>query len=125
MSTTARANNPPLTSWAGYNATNTNRMDRTSRKANQMNYYDAAGDVLADNLNQYLYDGEGRICAVESTATGGPSYIGYLYDAEGNRVAKGALTQFTCDLNPADSTYNGFQSTNDYVGAGPGAGVAK
>jgi hypothetical protein len=31
-------------------------------------------------------------------------------------VANGTLTQFTCDLNPADTaTYNGFQPTNDYI----------
>jgi hypothetical protein len=26
--------------------------------------YDQAGNVLSDNINQYLYDAEGRICAV-------------------------------------------------------------
>jgi hypothetical protein len=31
-------------------------------------------------------------------------------------VAKGTLTQFTCDFNPANTTtYNGFQVTNDYI----------
>ena len=78
--------------------------------------YDAAGDITIDpgSGNQYLYDGEGRICAV--SGPGGTT--GYVYDADGNRVAKGALTQFTCDFNSADSTYNGFMTTNnetDYV----------
>jgi RHS repeat-associated protein len=82
--------------------------------------YDQAGDVKTDpgSGNRYLYDGEGRVCAV--SGPGGTT--GYVYDADGNRVAKGTLTQFTCDLNPADSTYNGFMAANnetDYV-LGPG-----
>jgi RHS repeat-associated protein len=79
-----------------------------------------AGYLIADpgSGNQYLYDGEGRICAV--SGPGGTN--GYVYDAEGNRIAKGTLTKFTCDFNSADSTYNGFLTTNnetDYV-LGPG-----
>jgi len=38
----------------------------------------------------------------------------YLYDADGNRVAKGSITTLSC--NPAT---NGFQFTEDYV-TGPG-----
>jgi hypothetical protein len=42
--------------------------------------YDAAGNVLNDGVNQYLYDGEGRICAVKSdTAIGLP---GNLYQRD-------------------------------------------
>lgn len=41
---------------------------------------------------------------------------GYLYDAEGHRVAKGSLTRFSCDTNPSDTgTYNGFTATAVYV----------
>jgi RHS repeat-associated protein len=47
-------------------------------------------------------------------------------DAEGARVAKGTITYFTCDFNPADTYnpstntgFNGFQTTNDYI-LGPG-----
>jgi hypothetical protein len=41
---------------------------------------------------------------------------GYLYDAEGHRVAKGSLTLFTCDTNPDDTDrYNGFTPTAVYV----------
>jgi hypothetical protein len=29
--------------------------------------YDGAGNVTSDNQNNYLYDAEGRICAVQST----------------------------------------------------------
>lgn len=41
-----------------------------------------------DGLNHYVYDTDGRICAVCSP---GPVYTQYLYDAEGRRVAKGAI----------------------------------
>ncbi len=82
-----------------------------------------------DGVNQYLYDGDGRICAVAQyvPVLGTFTYTGYLYDgvpvdrpsstgqdAEGTRVAKGSLTAWSCD--PA---LNGFQTTNDYV-LGPG-----
>jgi hypothetical protein len=40
---------------------------------------------------------------------------GYLYDAEGARVAKGTLSQFTCDTVSTDSTCNGFTPTEFYV----------
>jgi hypothetical protein len=54
--------------------------------------YDAAGDVSADGRNQYLYDAEGRICAV----SGSYGMTGYLYDAAGNRVAKGTVRDLRC-----------------------------
>jgi len=84
--------------------------------------YDAAGNVQIDSGagNQYLYDAEGRICAVSSPSSLGNILTGYLYDADGTRVAKGSLTQFTCDLNPSDTTtFNGFQFAENYV-VGPG-----
>jgi RHS repeat-associated protein len=70
--------------------------------------YDASGDETQDSVNQYLYDGEGRVCAVENTLVG--TKTGYIYNAEGIRVAKGTLTEFTCDL-----TQNHFQETSDEV----------
>jgi len=75
--------------------------------------YDAAGDVTADSNsgNSYLYDGEGRICAVKSEPVNGTyTMTGYIYNAEGERVAKGSITSMSC--NPA---VNGFQTRNDYV----------
>jgi RHS repeat-associated protein len=73
--------------------------------------YDAAGNVFNDNVNTYLYDGEGRICAVMSAPAPGMRFMtGYLYDADGTRVAKGTITSMSCD--PA---VNGFQTTSDYV----------
>lgn len=70
--------------------------------------YDGAGNVTDDGMNQLLYDAEGRICASSSRA-GGP-WTGYLYDAEGNRVGKGTLSSFTCDMSPSN-----FTLTSEYV----------
>ena len=95
------------------NGTNNNQMSSTSQNANQANGYDASGDITNDGLNTYLYDAEGRICAVDNLLVG--TMTGYLYDADGTRVAKGSLSRFTCDLNPGDSTFNGFQFTENYV----------
>jgi RHS repeat-associated protein len=83
--------------------------------------YDQAGNMLSDGVNSYLYDGEGRVCAVQSMPSPGVTSItGYLYDADGNRVAKGSLTNCSsltsCSCDP---TTNGFQFTENYV-AGPG-----
>ena len=74
-------------------------------------YYDAAGDVTNDGRNQYLYDPEGRICAVSSTVSGLTTMTGYLYDAEGNRVAKGIIQ----NMNSCDPAVNGFQPSSDFV----------
>jgi hypothetical protein len=61
------------------------------------------------DLNAYLYDAEGRICAVNNIATYGGMW-GYLYDAAGNRIAKGSITNMSCDV-----TTNGFQQITGYV----------
>jgi RHS repeat-associated protein len=112
ISTTPCAGTPPLTSWATYNASN--QFTATSAAPGGVPY-DPAGDVTNDGVNQYLYDGEGRICAVASTPIPGMTAMtGYLYDADGTRVAKGSITSWSC--NPA---VNGFQTTSDYI-LGPG-----
>jgi len=77
--------------------------------------YDQAGDATSDAKGrQYLYDAEGRICAVQGAAVDGISaMVGYIYDADGNRVAKGPITSWSCD-----PTTNGFESSayeTDYV----------
>ena len=43
-------------------------------------FYDASGNVLADGLNNYSYDAEGRLAAVNGSNA-------YLYGPEGERVA--------------------------------------
>jgi RHS repeat-associated protein len=115
ISTTACPAQPSaLAPTASYNSSN--RVTWTSVNAAGSNFnYDAAGDVTNDNSHSYLYDGEGRICAVYNSRVGGISTMtGYLYDADGTRVAKGTITAWSCD-----PTINGFQTTNDYV-LGPG-----
>jgi RHS repeat-associated protein len=93
-------------------AYNTNNQVTFVQNTAPMGYaYDASGDVTSDNTNTYLYDAEGRICAVRSEPVAGTyTMTGYLYDANGTRVAKGTITNWSCD--PATS---GFSTTNDYI----------
>ena len=110
MSTTACTSNPAPASWANLSPGNNNRLAGTNQAPGGVSY-DASGDVLNDGVNQYLYDAEGRICAVASTPIPGMTVMtGYLYDAGGTRVAKGSIQKWSCD--PAAS---GFQTINDYV----------
>jgi hypothetical protein len=45
--------------------------------------------LQSDGVNNYLYDGEGRVCGVQSAPISGmTTIIGYLYNADGDRVAK-------------------------------------
>jgi RHS repeat-associated protein len=70
--------------------------------------YDGAGNVKVDGNNQYAYDPEGRICAVYSSITMG--YTGYLYNAGGQRVASGSLSNLSCNLGT-----NGFSLKKNYL----------
>jgi RHS repeat-associated protein len=79
--------------------------------------YDAAGKVLSDGLNQYLYDGEGRICASKETVDGTTVMTGYVYDADGARVAKGSITVWSCD--PSVNGVATAGNETDYI-LGPG-----
>jgi len=58
--------------------------------------YDAAGNVLYDQINHYLYDPEGRLCAVSYFNGTTTEYMLYLYDGEGRRVAKVSNPTFSC-----------------------------
>jgi RHS repeat-associated protein len=59
--------------------------------------YDAAGNVRNDGKNAYLYDTEGRICAVAyPNGSGGSYYEQYFYGADGARVAKTAGSSLSC-----------------------------
>jgi RHS repeat-associated protein len=97
---------PPTSTTAQYNANNQVRDGSLG--------YDPAGNVTADNANSYLYDGEGRICAVYQIPIAGVGGLmtEYIYDAEGNRVAKGTITNWSAGCDP---TQNGFTLTNTYV----------
>jgi hypothetical protein len=66
----------------------------------------SSDDVTFDGVNSYLYDGEERVCAVSGTF----GAYGYLYDGDGDRIAKGTLTSFSCNL-----ATNGFALTSSYV----------
>jgi RHS repeat-associated protein len=83
--------------------------------------YDAAGNVIADGLNQYAYDAEGRLCAVGNNSTGSYAYTGYVYDAAGTRVAKGQINSLSCNFatNGFFTTAGLMQSGSSYV-LGPG-----
>jgi len=77
---------------------------------------------LSDGQNQYLYDGEGRMCAVQTPSPLGTGYpalmVEYIYDAEGRRVAKGRITAWSCDLTINTSTglpNNGFVVQASYI----------
>ena len=59
----------------------------------------------------YLYDGEGRLCAVNA---GTGSYTEYVYDALGARVAKGTLSVWPASC-VAPTSANGFTVTAQYL----------
>ena len=83
--------------------------------------YDAAGNLIDDGIFQYQYDAESRLCAVRKGVTG--TMTGYLYDAEGNRVAKGSITPTDpLDRNTwCNLATNGFTpATHDIFGPGGG-----
>jgi YD repeat-containing protein len=92
-------------------STTANFTAATNQLAGPQYTYDAAGNVTWDGINNYLYDAEGRICAVKNT-TG--AITGYIYDAAGIRVAKGSLTTFSCNFSS-----NGYATTASWV-LGPG-----
>jgi RHS repeat-associated protein len=77
--------------------------------------YDAAGNVTYDQLNHYLYDPEGRLCAYAyPLASGGWSYYQFVYDAEGRRVAKGSITSWPSSCI-APTTANGYSTYSQHL----------
>jgi RHS repeat-associated protein len=79
--------------------------------------YDAAGNVTFDGQNDYAYDAEGQMCASQS-ALGG-IMTQYLYDADGNRVAKGHSTYASGTLScPDPSEFGSSYFALDIIYAG-------
>jgi len=74
--------------------------------------YDAAGNVLNDNLNAYLYDAENRLCAVKNLTSG--QVTAYVYNADDVRVGKGTLSSWPSAC-VAPTSANGFTLTTSYV----------
>jgi RHS repeat-associated protein len=76
--------------------------------------YDYAGNPSTDGANNYLYDAENRICAVQQIVAGG--VIGYLYAPNGTRLGKNEnLTSFSCDMTKNGMlTANGIALTTAY-----------
>jgi RHS repeat-associated protein len=68
------------------------------------NGYDGAGNVKNDLINNYLYDPEGRLCAVSYFDGMTTRYMLYLYDGEGRRVAKVSNPTFSCTPASTGST---------------------
>ena len=83
--------------------------------------YDQSGDVVFDSNYDYLYDAEGRICAVYGSPlginSGMATMTGYIYDADGTRVSKGTITAWSCD-----PSLSGFQTSKVSI-LGPGSGT--
>jgi RHS repeat-associated protein len=93
--------------------TNTAASNQVSFGNGQTFSYDAAGNVIWDGANSYIYDAEGRLCAVDTRQNLGsqnPGVFGYIYDAAGTRVAKGTLTSFSCNF-----ATNGYSTTTSWV----------
>jgi YD repeat-containing protein len=61
----------PQSSTATYNTSN--QMTSATQNGGSALVYDAAGNVTFDGLNSYLYDAEGRICAVNTRSNPQPS----------------------------------------------------
>lgn len=70
------------------------------------------GPSIPDRANsrRYAYDGEGRLCTVQNALGAGAT--GYLYDAEGRRVAKGTIT---ASANPASQPPSCDLATNSFT----------
>jgi len=65
-------------------------MSATLQNPNQSNGHDATGTFTYDGEMEYLYDGDGHICAISSTPVPGTSTLtGHLYDPIRQQGARG------------------------------------
>jgi RHS repeat-associated protein len=71
--------------------------DANNRVTGGILTYDAAGNVIADNMHHYTYDAENRLTQVDAGTT-----ASYVYDASGRRMQKttaGTTVNYIYDLN--------------------------
>ena len=71
--------------------------------------------MTQDNQNQYLYNGDGQLCAVKSLMFG--TMTGYIYGADGTRVSTGTISTW----GSCDPVANGYVAIKDSI-AGPTGG---
>jgi hypothetical protein len=79
-----------VTATASYNSSNQVSWTTVNSAVNGFTY-DASGNTLYDGNNEYWYDAEGQLCAVQSQRYTGAPVIQYIYDAEGAWIGKGTL----------------------------------
>jgi RHS repeat-associated protein len=103
----------PTSSSASYNTNN--QVNSSSLMGGVALGYDPSGDVTSDNQNQYLYDGDGRMCAVRNLTSG--AMAGYIYGADGTRVSTGTISTW----GSCDPTANGYVAMKDSI-LGPSGG---
>jgi RHS repeat-associated protein len=98
---TSCSNSPVATVLSNYNTEN--QITSSNNSGNMLSYsYDKAGNVAYDGSNYYIYDGAGRQCAAYNLLLG--TMTQYIYDAEGNRAAKGTLNWTTSQFETAATT---------------------
>ena len=99
-------------SWATYSTAN----QLTANSIVASFVYDDAGNITNDGINKYIYDLDGRICAVTTVASGG-AMTQYVYDSEGRRVAKGTITTWPAagQVCAAPTSASGFTATAMYL----------
>jgi len=109
------SNSTPPTHYEVYNASN--QITSSDTLVSGL-VYDSAGNVTQDAINKYVYDIDGRLCAVENILA--QTMTQYVYDAEGRRVARGTLTAWPAAGSPcaAPTTANTFTLTATYLHEG-------
>jgi RHS repeat-associated protein len=77
----------------------------------------ASGNTLYDGNNEYWYDAEGQLCAVQSQRWPGAAIYQYIYDAEGARIGKGTLASAPASYSAtcAPPFGSGFTLTDRYL----------
>jgi len=101
------ANLPPATTMQY--ADGTNRITSSSIPGVDSSAYDAVGNLRFDGRNAIAYDAENRVCAVRNI---NGTVTQYLYNAEGQRVAKGNSASGSGLVCPA---FGDFVPTEKYI----------